>query len=336
MPARRSAAEFTHDPCPSLLSSDAGRSGTTASSCSRVGVPPGKNSIDQPPPTIHSSPGWVRAYSATRSRHSSAEVAPCRSQRSICTPAHTGCTCASWNPGSTSPPATSTTRVRGPASAATASSGPTATTRPPVMATEPGREAGHPVVQTDPFRSTVSTITRVPPLRSPQMDRGPSTYEVEGPRAPPECRPIARPTSVVRPPTLRPVSAPVAFRFPGPRSAGVLPAVAPCDVRSGVVHGRRLRKGFSTTRRRRLRDGGVSFPVDAPGAGHAGGIRNGAPRCMRSRGPARATCARSPANRPPPPRRRHQPSRGAAGPARFPGRSLPESPPAAASPFVLA
>ena len=38
-----------------------------------MGVPPGKNSIDQPPPTIHSRPGFAAAYSAMMSRHCCAE-----------------------------------------------------------------------------------------------------------------------------------------------------------------------------------------------------------------------------------------------------------------------
>jgi ABC-type dipeptide/oligopeptide/nickel transport system ATPase component len=40
---------------------EAGRSATTESRSARLGVPPGKESIDQPSPTIHSSPGCSAA-----------------------------------------------------------------------------------------------------------------------------------------------------------------------------------------------------------------------------------------------------------------------------------
>ena len=67
IPAARSAAVLTQAPCPSRLGRNTGLSATTASSRSRVGMPPGKASIDQPPPVIHSSPGWSLAYAATSS-----------------------------------------------------------------------------------------------------------------------------------------------------------------------------------------------------------------------------------------------------------------------------
>ena len=126
-----SAAVLTQAPWPSRLVRKTGRSGTTASSSCRVGVPPGKNSIDQPPPTIHSSVGVrggvlgddVEALAAPTS-------VPCRSHCSIARPPITGWTCASWKPGSSSPPARSTTSVSGPASSASSSSGPMAAIRP--------------------------------------------------------------------------------------------------------------------------------------------------------------------------------------------------------------
>ena len=58
-PASSRARVFTQVPWPSRLVRTTGRSATTASSACRVGVPPGKNSIDQPPPTIHSRSGLL-------------------------------------------------------------------------------------------------------------------------------------------------------------------------------------------------------------------------------------------------------------------------------------
>ena len=57
IPASVRAMLLTQAPWPSRLGRNTGRSATTASSSSRVGIPPGKASIDQPPPVIHSSSG---------------------------------------------------------------------------------------------------------------------------------------------------------------------------------------------------------------------------------------------------------------------------------------
>ena len=57
IPAAASATVFTQPSCPSRLSKKAGRSGTTASRSARLGVPPAKESIDHPVPTIQSSSG---------------------------------------------------------------------------------------------------------------------------------------------------------------------------------------------------------------------------------------------------------------------------------------
>ena len=145
-----SASVLTQAPWPSRLGRRTGRSGTTASSSSHVGVPPGKASIDQPPPVIHSAVG-VRRRRRPRSarRYSSADFVPCSSQRTRSTPAITGWTCASWKPGSRSPPARSTTSVPGPASAST-SAPPTATMRSPDTATVPGTELPAPGLNSAP------------------------------------------------------------------------------------------------------------------------------------------------------------------------------------------
>ncbi len=76
MPARCRATELAQAPWTSRLNRKTGRSGTTASSSSLVGVPPGKCSIDQPPPTIHSSSGWRR-----RSRRRRRGTPRCRPAR---------------------------------------------------------------------------------------------------------------------------------------------------------------------------------------------------------------------------------------------------------------
>ena len=60
-PASRIAAVFAHALWWSRLMRSTGRSGTTASSSVRTGAPPGKWSIDQPPPTIHASSGFASA-----------------------------------------------------------------------------------------------------------------------------------------------------------------------------------------------------------------------------------------------------------------------------------
>ena len=61
IPARRSARLFTQAPWPSQFGRYTGRSGTTASSGCRAGMPPGKAASSQPPPVIHSSSGCSRA-----------------------------------------------------------------------------------------------------------------------------------------------------------------------------------------------------------------------------------------------------------------------------------
>ena len=57
--------------------------------------------------------GAPRRSRAITASASSAESQWCRSQRSRSTPAITGCTCASWKPGTSRPPARSTTSVDG-------------------------------------------------------------------------------------------------------------------------------------------------------------------------------------------------------------------------------
>jgi hypothetical protein len=61
MPARCSARLLTQAPWPSRLTRYTGRSATMASSSAAVGVPPGKASIDHPPPEIHAREGWAAA-----------------------------------------------------------------------------------------------------------------------------------------------------------------------------------------------------------------------------------------------------------------------------------
>ena len=120
-------------------------------------VPPGKTSIDHPPPRIHSAPGLTRAYAATRARHSSVDVAACRSHWIISSPAVTGWTWASWKPGSSRPPPRSTTSVPDPAAARTSASVPTATIRPSRTATAPATEASCPALNS---RALVRTVPR--------------------------------------------------------------------------------------------------------------------------------------------------------------------------------
>ena len=61
MPANSRARLLAHMPCPSRLLSRAGRSGTTASSSSRLGHPPAKSLIDQPEPSTHGTSGFAVA-----------------------------------------------------------------------------------------------------------------------------------------------------------------------------------------------------------------------------------------------------------------------------------
>ena len=91
------------------------------------GLPPGKMSIDHPPPTTHGSSGFADAYSETIRSYSRASYASERLQRSISKPLDGGWTCASWNPGTSSLPARSTTSVPEPISSPTSPSVPTAT-----------------------------------------------------------------------------------------------------------------------------------------------------------------------------------------------------------------
>ena len=130
-PASSSARLLAQAPWPSRLLSSAGRSRTTASRASRVGCRRGSRAIDQPDPRTHGRSGRSPAYAAIRATVSSADLASVRSQRSMSTPAASGCACASWKAGSTSPPRTSTTSVCGPTVSRTSSSVPTSTIRPP-------------------------------------------------------------------------------------------------------------------------------------------------------------------------------------------------------------
>ena len=52
--------ELTQAPWPSRLGRYTGRSGAISSSGAAVGTPPGKASIDQPPPVTQPSPGCGR------------------------------------------------------------------------------------------------------------------------------------------------------------------------------------------------------------------------------------------------------------------------------------
>ena len=61
IPASARARLLAHIPCPSRLLSSAGRSGTTASSCSRLGQPRSKSLIDQPEPRIQGRSGFASA-----------------------------------------------------------------------------------------------------------------------------------------------------------------------------------------------------------------------------------------------------------------------------------
>ena len=71
MPATSNAFEFTQAPCTSRFSRKTGRSGTTSSRSSFVGVPPGKCAISQPPPKIQGSSRMPFAYATTASRYAS-------------------------------------------------------------------------------------------------------------------------------------------------------------------------------------------------------------------------------------------------------------------------
>ncbi len=79
-----------------------------------------------------------------------------RSQPSICTPATTGWTCASWKPGASSPPRRSTTSVPASARERTSFSPATARIRPPATATAASTGAGPVPVNTFPPTNTVS------------------------------------------------------------------------------------------------------------------------------------------------------------------------------------
>ncbi|MDT7679215.1 MAG: hypothetical protein QOD82_7117 [Pseudonocardiales bacterium] len=68
IPASSSALLFTQAPWWSRLTRYTGRSGTTASSSSRVGMPPANAASAQPPPETHGSSGRAAAWSATSRR----------------------------------------------------------------------------------------------------------------------------------------------------------------------------------------------------------------------------------------------------------------------------
>ena len=114
IPAISSAFVLTQALCPSRLVRKTGRSGETRSRSARLGTPPGKSSMDQPPPRIQLTSGCVRAYASTISRYASRPRESCSSQRRRARPPWTGWTCESPKPGVTVRPRSSMTRVPAP------------------------------------------------------------------------------------------------------------------------------------------------------------------------------------------------------------------------------
>jgi hypothetical protein len=114
MPARARAAPFTQAPWPSALGRYTGRSATTASSKVAGRQPAGE---DRHGPAAAGDPGPIRVRGRVPLDRGDAlgrRGVPGQVALQQLPPADTGCTCASWKPGVSRPPARSTCCAPGP------------------------------------------------------------------------------------------------------------------------------------------------------------------------------------------------------------------------------
>ena len=168
MPAAARAAEFTQKLCCETSFRTTGCAGATWSSISAGRRPKvARSNGRQGPPTIQ-APGAVAAARAATPSSTACKGAPRpgnTSNKSRQAP-HSPCVWLSISPGQTVRPCSGTTRVPGPASAATSAARPTARSRPPAMASASARGwAGSSVRIAPPVRIRSGT-GRMGPHRS--------------------------------------------------------------------------------------------------------------------------------------------------------------------------
>ena len=138
IPASSRARVLTHDEWPSRFGRNAGRSGTIASRSSRRGTPRSKSAMDQPLPMIQGV-GVGAGVRPDRVEDASRPRASRTSHWIRSTPGADRVDVGVLEPGTSSRPRRSMTRVRGPISAPTSAADPTATIRSPRIATASAR-----------------------------------------------------------------------------------------------------------------------------------------------------------------------------------------------------